>query len=158
MRHTTDWTRSYLASATLGRERHTDSARVTTAEYPQEELLNPSVVLLRATSVSFSRNGGPDSYAAGLCEVVVIGHRHITCSNCPSTSTCNDVIGCDECDPGKQQPDCAKDCEPGTYGKNCEEDCGHCKEMKPCDINDGHCTTGCETWYMSDICKTYICK
>ena len=78
MRHTTDWTRSYLASATLGRERHTDSARVTTAEYPQEELLNPSVVLLRATSVSFSRNGGPDSYAAGLCEVVVIGHRHIS--------------------------------------------------------------------------------
>ena len=30
------------------------------------------------------------------------------CSNCPCTSTCNDVIGCDECDPGKQQPDSTK--------------------------------------------------
>ncbi|KAI0230888.1 hypothetical protein LSAT2_018762 [Lamellibrachia satsuma] len=30
------------------------------------------------------------------------------CNRCPSTSTCNDVIGCDECLPGKQQPDCAK--------------------------------------------------
>ncbi|KAK2181763.1 hypothetical protein NP493_383g04047 [Ridgeia piscesae] len=106
--------------------------------------------------LNFSRTGDPDSYAAGLCEVVVIGHRHITCSNCPSTSTCNDVIGCDRCDPGKQQPDCTKDCESGTYGKNCEEDCGHCKDGKPCDITDGHCTTGCEKWYKSDICKTYI--
>ena len=49
-------------------------------------------------------------------------------------------------------------CDHGTYGKNCEEDCGHCKEGKPCDIKGGHCTTGCETWYTSDICKTYICK
>ena len=39
-------------SATLGRERHTNSARVTTAEYPQKELLNRRVGLLRATSAS----------------------------------------------------------------------------------------------------------
>ena len=31
-----------------------------------------------ARYVSFRRNGNPDSYAAGLCEVVVIGHRHIS--------------------------------------------------------------------------------
>ena len=52
MGQTTDWTRSYLASATLGRERHTDSARVTTAQYPQEELFGLNVELLRATSAS----------------------------------------------------------------------------------------------------------
>ncbi|KAK2184446.1 hypothetical protein NP493_265g00032 [Ridgeia piscesae] len=109
-----------------------------------------------ARYVSFRRNGSPDSYAAGLCEVVIIGHRHITCSNCPTTSTCDDIVGCDQCDQGKQQPDCTEDCEPGTYGKNCEEDCGHCKDGRPCDITDGHCTTGCETWYTSAICKSYI--
>ena len=30
------------------------------------------------------------------------------CQYCRSTSACNDVIGCDECAPGKQQPDCAQ--------------------------------------------------
>ena len=52
MRHTKEWTHSYLASATLRRERPTNSARDTTAEYPQQELLNRSVELLRATSAS----------------------------------------------------------------------------------------------------------
>ena len=31
-----------------------------------------------ARYLSFRRNGSPDSYTAGLCEVVVIGHRHIS--------------------------------------------------------------------------------
>ena len=31
-----------------------------------------------ARYVSFRRNGGPDSYATALCEVIVIGHRHIS--------------------------------------------------------------------------------
>ncbi|KAK2148334.1 hypothetical protein NP493_3235g00000 [Ridgeia piscesae] len=50
--HTQDWTHSYLAPATLRKDQHTNSARVTTAEYPQEELLNRSAELLLATSAS----------------------------------------------------------------------------------------------------------
>ncbi|KAI0234091.1 hypothetical protein LSAT2_015703 [Lamellibrachia satsuma] len=80
----------------------------------------------------------------------------IACQHCPSTSACNDVIGCAVCAPGKQQPDCVKACDRGTYGKNCEEDCGHCKDIQQCDVTNGHCTTGCETWYTSDVCKSYV--
>ncbi|KAI0213978.1 hypothetical protein LSAT2_000930 [Lamellibrachia satsuma] len=107
-----------------------------------------------ARYLSFKRDGGGNSYVTGLCEVVVIGHRHVECKEC--TTACNDVIGCDDCDPGKQQPDCVKDCDTGTYGKNCEEDCGHCKEKKFCDDKNGNCTSGCEAWYTSVVCKTYI--
>ncbi|KAI0224657.1 hypothetical protein LSAT2_024362 [Lamellibrachia satsuma] len=56
--------------------------------------------------LSFQRYGGDESHLAALCEVVVIGHRYINCQNCSSASTCNDVIGCDACAKGKQQPDC----------------------------------------------------
>ncbi|KAK2155977.1 hypothetical protein NP493_2014g00017, partial [Ridgeia piscesae] len=31
-----------------------------------------------------------------------------SCEKCPKSSECNNVIGCDECEPGKQQPDCEK--------------------------------------------------
>ncbi|KAK2152058.1 hypothetical protein NP493_2533g00022 [Ridgeia piscesae] len=59
--------------------------------------------------LEFRRSGiKNDKYVTGLCEVVVIGHRYIDCSLCPSSSGCNDVTGCDVCDPGKQQPDCKK--------------------------------------------------
>ncbi|KAK2183955.1 hypothetical protein NP493_291g03001 [Ridgeia piscesae] len=105
--------------------------------------------------LSFRRDG-VEAYVAGLCEVVVIGHEHISCQECPAISACNDITGCDICVPGKQQPDCVKECEIGTYGKNCEEDCGHCKENTQCDVKNGHCATGCETWYTPNTCKEYI--
>ncbi|KAK2175547.1 hypothetical protein NP493_723g02013 [Ridgeia piscesae] len=104
--------------------------------------------------LSFKRDGGSDSHIATLCEVVVIGHRHISCDSC--SSRCDEIIGCDACGPGKQQPDCTKACEPGTYGENCKEDCGHCKDILHCDVTTGHCTTGCETWYTTNMCKTHI--
>ncbi|KAI0223054.1 hypothetical protein LSAT2_025710 [Lamellibrachia satsuma] len=104
--------------------------------------------------LSFRRDGGDNSYSTGLCEVVVIGHRHVACQMC--TTACNDVIGCEVCDPGKKQPDCVNDCDPGTYGKNCEDDCGHCKDKTLCDVKDGNCTSGCEAWYTTNICKAYI--
>ena len=50
------------------------------------------------------------------------------------------------------------DCETGSYGKNCEETCGYCKDRRPCDIVNGNCTNGCEAWYTSNICKTFIRK
>ena len=53
---------------------------------------------------------------------------------------------------------CSSDCNLGTYWKNCEHDCGHCKDNEQCDIENGRCSRGCETWYMSDTCKTYISK
>ena len=52
MVQTTHWIRSYWASATLRRGRNTHSVRVTTAEYPQQELLKSNVELLCATSAS----------------------------------------------------------------------------------------------------------
>ena len=30
------------------------------------------------------------------------------CQDCPTGNSCNDVIGCDACARGKQQPDCVK--------------------------------------------------
>ena len=50
------------------------------------------------------------------------------------------------------------ECERGTYGSNCEEDCGHCRDTGNCNITNGLCATGCEAWYMSDVCKVYISK
>ncbi|KAK2181248.1 hypothetical protein NP493_405g04038 [Ridgeia piscesae] len=78
------------------------------------------------------------------------------CQRCPATSTCDDVIGCDACSPGKKQPDCVEDCEHGYYGVNCKEICGYCKDQSKCAITNGYCPNGCETWYTSDICTTYI--
>ncbi|KAK2191678.1 hypothetical protein NP493_48g07064 [Ridgeia piscesae] len=97
------------------------------------------------------------SHKTGLCEVVIIGHRYITCQHCPSSSRCGDVTGCDACEPGKQQPDCKKRCDDKTYGVNCETPCGHCKDSSPCDVVNGRCSNGCEDWYsLDDICKTFI--
>ncbi|KAK2149269.1 hypothetical protein NP493_3022g00003 [Ridgeia piscesae] len=45
-----------------------------------------------------------DTY--NFSRVIIYNRDSEACSNCPSTSTCNDVIGCGRCDPGKQQPDC----------------------------------------------------
>ncbi|KAI0231380.1 Receptor-type tyrosine-protein phosphatase mu, partial [Lamellibrachia satsuma] len=102
----------------------------------------------------FMRDGGSELNIANLCEVVIIGHLFIDCQDDFCSSTCNDVIGCDACAPGRQQPDCKKPCEAGSYGVNCQEDCGHCKDT--CDVNNGHCANGCKDWYISDVCKTYI--
>ncbi|KAI0224033.1 hypothetical protein LSAT2_024929 [Lamellibrachia satsuma] len=154
--------------------------------------------------LSFRRSGGGDDHWTTLCEVVVIGHRYISCQLCPST--CSDIIGCDACAPGKQQPDCVYDCDDGSYGINllflfvfcrlrrrilrhqlvifvrflqaattdhtastcysycddgsyginCNESCGHCKLQSNCFIGNGSCPNGCEPWYISDVCKTYI--
>ncbi|KAK2156716.1 hypothetical protein NP493_1948g00003 [Ridgeia piscesae] len=105
--------------------------------------------------LTFRREGeGVD--AAGLCEVVVIGRRRISCQDCPAGTSCNDVIGCDACARGKQQPDCVKVCQDDTYGVNCREECGHCKDNEPCDKENGVCTSGCEMWYAPDLCKSYI--
>ncbi|KAI0222456.1 hypothetical protein LSAT2_026309 [Lamellibrachia satsuma] len=60
--------------------------------------------------LSFRRSGGGDNRLTTLCEVVVIGYRYVSCQHCPSTSTCNDIIGCDACAPGKQLPDCVREC------------------------------------------------
>ncbi|KAI0222457.1 hypothetical protein LSAT2_026310 [Lamellibrachia satsuma] len=106
--------------------------------------------------LSFRRSGGGDNHLTTLCEVVVIGYRYVSCQHCPSTNTCNDVIGCDACAPGKQQPDCVRDCDDGNYGINCNESCGHCKKQSKCSITNGNCPSGCEPWYISDACKTYI--
>ncbi|KAI0240259.1 hypothetical protein LSAT2_009049 [Lamellibrachia satsuma] len=106
--------------------------------------------------LSFRRNGAGDNHWTTLCEVVVIGHRYVSCQHCPSTSTCNDVIGCDACAPGKQQPDCVNDCDDGSYGINCNDSCGHCKDQSKCSVTMGSCPNGCETWYISDVCNTYI--
>ncbi|KAK2172546.1 hypothetical protein NP493_950g01060 [Ridgeia piscesae] len=106
--------------------------------------------------LSFRRSGGEENQLTTLCEVVVIGHRYITCKLCPATSTCDDVIGCDACEPGKQQPHCEEDCDKGYYGVNCNETCGHCKDQSTCSITDGSCPSGCELWHISDVCKTYI--
>ena len=48
------------------------------------------------------------------------------------------------------------DCTDKTYGVNCKETCGHCKDQSTCAVTDGRCPTGCETWYISDVCKTLI--
>ena len=42
--------------------------------------------------LSFSRNGGPDSYASGLCEVAVLGHRHISKYMLCNHSHCNVML------------------------------------------------------------------
>ncbi|KAI0239537.1 hypothetical protein LSAT2_009729 [Lamellibrachia satsuma] len=104
--------------------------------------------------LSFRRTGGGENHWTTLCEVVVIGHRYVSCQQCPST--CNVVIGCDVCAPGKQQPDCVHYCDDGNYGVNCNESCGHCKKHSKCSITNGSCSKGCENWYISDVCKTYI--
>ena len=44
-----------------------------------------------ARYLSFSRNGDPESYAAGLCEVVIIGHRHISKYKPCSHVRCDDM-------------------------------------------------------------------
>ena len=48
------------------------------------------------------------------------------------------------------------DCTDKTYGVNCQETCGHCKDQSTCAVMDGRCSNGCETWYISDVCKTLI--
>ncbi|KAK2144289.1 hypothetical protein LSH36_771g00037 [Paralvinella palmiformis] len=58
--------------------------------------------------VHFKRVGGPDIYAAVLCEVVIIGHRYIDCTQCPTGISCNDVTGCKACH-GSYQPDCKQE-------------------------------------------------
>ncbi|KAI0233427.1 hypothetical protein LSAT2_016312 [Lamellibrachia satsuma] len=106
--------------------------------------------------LSFRRSGSEDNHLTTLCELVVSGYRYVSCQHCPSTSTCNDVIGCDACAPGKQQPDCVRDCDDGNYGINCNESCGHCKEQSKCSITNENCPSGCEPWYILDTCKNYI--
>ena len=51
---------------------------------------------------------------------------------------------------------CSADCTDKNYGVNCKETCGHCKVQSTCAITDGRCPNGCETWYISGICKTYL--
>ncbi|KAI0230737.1 hypothetical protein LSAT2_018886 [Lamellibrachia satsuma] len=97
-----------------------------------------------AQYLSFRRNGGYQSHVTTLCEVVVIGHTYIDCQQCPRGTACNDVIGCDTCAPGKQQPDCVKVCDEGSYGVNCQNDCGNCKDRSPCNVTNGRCTNGCK--------------
>ncbi|KAK2152409.1 hypothetical protein NP493_2462g00000 [Ridgeia piscesae] len=58
--------------------------------------------------LSFSVKGEAENPLTTLCEVVVIGHKYISCQRCPSTSSCDDVIGCDACEQGKKQPDCTQ--------------------------------------------------
>ncbi|KAI0218277.1 hypothetical protein LSAT2_030008 [Lamellibrachia satsuma] len=58
--------------------------------------------------LGFRRNGGSEYNIASLCEVVIIGHLFIDCQQNYCSSTCNDVIGCDACVLGRQQPDCKK--------------------------------------------------
>ncbi|KAI0218665.1 hypothetical protein LSAT2_029625, partial [Lamellibrachia satsuma] len=111
-----------------------------------------------AQYLSFRRNGGHQSHLTALCEVVVIGHTYTDCLQCPRGTACNDVIGCDACAPGKQQPNCVKVCDEGSYGVNCQKDCGNCKDKLPCNVTNGHCTNGCKLWYTHDICKTEIPK
>ncbi|KAI0209847.1 Receptor-type tyrosine-protein phosphatase mu [Lamellibrachia satsuma] len=106
--------------------------------------------------LTFRRSQGSKFRLIALCEVAVIGHRYMSCQDCPTTSACNDVIGCDACAPGKQQPHCKKDCEKGYYGINCKETCGRCRAKSDCSITDGNCASGCQIWYSTNVCKTYI--
>ena len=48
------------------------------------------------------------------------------------------------------------DCTDKTNGVNCNETCGHCKDQSTCAVTDGRCPNGCEKWYTSDVCKSYI--
>ncbi|KAK2155978.1 hypothetical protein NP493_2014g00018 [Ridgeia piscesae] len=108
--------------------------------------------------VSYQRTKDGEPRLTALCEVVVIGHPHISCEKCPKSSACNNVVGCDECEPGKQQPDCETECEKGYYGVNCKETCGNCTDISQCAATTGVCGSGCVTWYAPGLCKTYIEK
>ncbi|KAK2139295.1 hypothetical protein LSH36_1879g00026, partial [Paralvinella palmiformis] len=93
--------------------------------------------------------------AAPFCEVVIIGHRNIDCTQCPVGVNCNDVTGCVACQ-GSYQPDCKQRCEDGVYGTNCQDQCGHCKTNIVCDRYNGTCHDGCQIWWTDTKCNTYI--
>ena len=52
-------------------------------------------------------------------------------------------------------------CSTGYYGIDCDQTCGRCATdpdlYNPCD-KSGLCLKGCQMWWVTDMCNTYIGK
>lgn len=47
-----------------------------------------------------------------------------------------------------------KGCQEGWYGFDCNETCGHCRDLDQCLHVNGTCSTGCESGFQNELCKT----
>ena len=58
--------------------------------------------------------------------------------------------------PSSSHLDNISECDDGYYGTNCLHDCGSCESNVTCNKSTGACPDGCDTWWITDTCHTYM--